>query len=329
MLGYLLRRIVQAAVTFVGISVITFVVIRLAPGDPAQIQMGGARAEAGSTEQYEALRSYFGLDRPLAEQYASWLGRLVRGDFGESMRPGRRPVWGLIGERLPWTALVMGAALVVSLVAAVPTGLWTGYRAGGRVDRLISVLLAGLYAVPSYVMGMALIVVAGVRLGWLPWSGPHGGAWEEGDWWARAVDVGRHMVLITVCLAYPSFVFQARLVRSATVETLGEAYILAARARGLSESRILLRHVLPNALLPLITVVGLSLPALVGGSVILEVMFNWPGLGRLFYESVLARDYATVMGLTSLAAVVTLGAQLGADVAYGWADPRIRYERRS
>jgi len=322
---YALRRLFWGVPTFLFITLVTFFIVHLGPGDPAFVSAG---ASTGSTElAAEArarLRSQWGLDGPLVERYVRWVGRCVRLDFGRSFHDGQS-VRAKLGERFARTALLALAALVVALLIAIPVGAQAAAHAGGWFDRGVGLLCFGLFAIPRYVMGMLLIVVVGVQLRWLPFMGmgsPDAGEMPGIERW---VDVARHSLLIGACLCYPLAAYLSRFVRDNVAAVLSEDYIRTARAKGASRMRVLYVHALPNALLPLLTVIGLALPGLLSGAVILEVMFSWPGMGRLMFDAVMQRDYPVILGASALAAVVVLLGTLAVDLLYAAADPRVRY----
>ncbi|HET7452654.1 MAG TPA: ABC transporter permease [Thermoanaerobaculia bacterium] len=322
MSAYLLRRAALAVPTLAGIVVAVFLLMRLAPGDPASAA-GRGTGRRVSRAAAEAIRRTYGLDRPLPAQIGDWFGRAARLDFGRSFQD-HRPVSRRIAEALPYTAGLNALALLLSLAVAVPLGAAQARRPGSVFDRASGRLVFLLYSMPSFWMAMILVTIFSTRLAWLPLFGVASDPPPAG-WGAALLDRLAHLALPLACLTYGTLAFLTRLVRSAVAEELGREYVLAARARGLSERRALWAHAFRNALLPLITVMGLVVPGLLSGSVIVEQIFAWPGLGRLYFEAVLARDYPVVLGLTFFTAVATLGATLAADVAYAFADPRVRY----
>jgi peptide/nickel transport system permease protein len=324
MWAYTLNRLILAAVTLFGISIVTFAVINLAPGDPA---LGGASAGGDvdmTQDVYHRLRERFHLNDPPLTRYLKWVTDVARMDFGRSFHDGRQ-VRAKIVERLPATLFLTIGAIGLSLLISIPLGLWAAFHAEGRLDRLLGAVCLGLYAVPRYVMAMVLIVIVSVRLEWLPFLGATSDGYGGMTHWQRLADLLRHSVLIGVCFVYPLVSFQVRFVRANALAVLGEDYIRAARAKGAGEFRVAMGHALPNVTLPLLTLVGLMLPSVLGGSVILEVIFSWPGMGRLMFESILRRDYPVVMALSMLSAVVVLLGTLVVDLLCGLADPRVRY----
>jgi peptide/nickel transport system permease protein len=326
MLLYLARRLASGLVTLFGITVVSFGVIQLAPGDPAQLQTAQIADAAVSQRVYEQLRQLYGLDRPLHVQYGIWMSRLVRGDLGNSFHDGRR-VARKIGEALWPTLSVALLSLLATLVVALPLGIYSAVRQGRAFDRVSSTLLYMLYSVPPYVMGMLLILYLGVKLDLLPFRGMRSDDFDQLSTWERFRDLAQHYVMITFCFAFGNLAYYSRFVRQNLLEVIRQDYVRTARAKGLPERTVILRHAFRNSLIPLISLIGLTFPFVLSGSVILEYMFNWPGLGRLYFESVLGRDYPTIMALNFITAVLVLVTTFIADLAYGWVDPRVSYER--
>lgn len=326
MLRYTARRLAAGFITLIGITVVSFGIIQLAPGDPAQLQTSQIADASVSQRVYEQLRELYGLDKPLHVQYLSWLGRLVRGDLGSSFHDGRR-VSRKIGEALWPTLSVALISLFLTLAIALPIGIYSAVRQGSPFDRTTSTGLYMLYSVPSYVMGMLLILFFGVKLDWLPFRGMRSDNFAElgalGQWW----DLAQHYMMITFCFTFANLAYYSRFVRQNLLEVIRQDYVRTARAKGLPERTVILRHAFINSLIPLISLIGLTFPFVLSGSVILEYMFNWPGLGRLYFESVLGRDYPTIMGLNFITAVLVLITTFLADLAYGLVDPRVSYDR--
>lgn len=327
MLTFLLGRLLQALPTFVGITIVTFAVVHWAPGDPAAVQLDGTVENSVGRQAYETLRAHFGLDQPFYIQYARWLGRICTLDFGNSFADGR-PVSTKIGERLPWTLSLAAISMIVGLMIAIPVGLYGAARRGSWLDRMSGGLMYALYSLPNYVAAMAVILaVVTFSLEWLPLRGATSDQFERLSLGGKIADLAKHYVLITLCSAYGLAAFQTRFIRANVLETLGQDYIRTARAKGLSEYRVVVKHAFRNALLPLVTLLGVLFPALVSGAVVLEVIFSWPGLGRLMFDAMLQRDYPTVMALSTLTAVLVLAGTLLADVCYGLVDPRVSHDR--
>ena len=325
MIRYLIRRLLTGLITLLGITVVTFSVIQLAPGDPAAIQAQAVQDPRISARVYEQLREYYGLDEPIYVQYGKWLSRLIRFDLGNSFHDGLK-VSRKIREALWPTFSVAAIALVSAFLIAIPIGVYSAVRQNGVFDRVVSTILYMLYSVPSYVMGMVLIFYVGVKWQLLPFRGMHSDNFQQLSGMARLWDTSQHYVMITFCFTFGSLAYYSRFVRQNLLEVIRQDYIRTARSKGLSEGRVVMRHAFVNSLIPLITLFGLTIPSLLGGSVILEYMFNWPGLGRLFFDSLLQRDYPTIMALNFVTAVMVLGGTLAADLAYGLVDPRVSYE---
>ena len=322
---YLVHRLLLAVVTITGITVVTFAMTRLAPGDPALARVGESAAVRMSATDYQQLREYLGLDQSVVVQYVRWLGRVSRLDFGRSWSGGR-PVAERISERLVATASLALIALGLSAAVSIPLGLYSAARAGGWFDRVGGVLLYALYAIPNYVIAVVLIAVVSVKLGWLPVSGRRSPDHDLLPFWGQVLDLAKHYVLITICFTYPLLAYQTRMVRNNALEMLAAPFVRTALAKGAGDWRIYRRHVFRNTLIPWVTLMGMLFPMVVSGSVVLEYVFGWPGIGSLYVDSVLARDYPVVMGLTVLTAVAVLLGNLLADLSYGLLDPRVRYE---
>jgi peptide/nickel transport system permease protein len=317
---YLVRRLLLTVPTLFGIVVLVFLLVHLAPGSPVSA-IGAESGQRLSGRAAEEMRRIYGLDRPLPERFGRWIGRVARLDFGESF-VDRRPVAERIGEALPYTLLLNGLALLLTVAIAVPLGVAAGGRPESLLDRSTAALLFALYSLPSFWAALLLQTVFSVKLRWLPLYGVASDGAPSGL--GGLVDRLSHLALPVACLTYGSLAFFARLVRSGVAEARSADYVLAARARGASLRRALWGHAFRNALLPLITLLGLVLPGLLSGSVIVERIFAWPGVGRLYFDSILSRDYPVVLALSLLGGVLTLAATLAADIAYAIADPRIR-----
>jgi len=310
----IVTRLALMVPTFVVMTAITFAVAHLAPGDPLQLSDDQASAAA-----VDAARRELGLDRPLLARYVTWLGRLVRFDLGTSV-VDRSPVTSRIGDALPRTVLVSGLALLLSVLCSIALGGFLAARHRSRLARFFSGALALASGVPSFwVAVMAMLLLAtprGVELFPLQGlsSGPGSGA----------LDLAWHLVLPVLCLAWPTTALLTRFVREGVSTALEQDFVRAARARGLDERRVLFRHALPNAMVPVVTVIGLHLPHLVAGSVVIERVFGISGMGLLAFESIGTRDYPVVMGVATVMAGVTLVSMLITDVAAALVDPRIR-----
>ena len=326
MTRYFLKKFIGLIPLFFGITLVTFFVIHLAPGSIADAQ---SSFNPKMTAQAKAkLESLYGLDRPVAVQYADWLGRLVRLDFGTSFVDGR-PVLEKIGQAVPVTLGINAAALFLILLFGIPLGVFGAVRKGGLSDKVSTVLVFAAFSVPTFWLSLILMSFFGVRLGWLPVSGLHSLFYEEMPWTARMLDLGRHLVLPMAIAAFTGIAGISRYVRSGMIQVLEKPYIRTARAKGLKEKDVVYGHALPNAMLPLITILGLSVPGLLGGSVIFETIFSVPGMGRLFFDSVFSRDYPVILGILVIGACLTLLGNFLADICYAVADPRIRTGRHA
>lgn len=323
LLQFLLRRLLALIPTFLGITLVSFMVMHLAPGEPIGLQ---ADFNPKMTpEMRERLRAQYGLDRPLYVQYWQWLKGLAALDMGRSFSADRRPVWDKIRERLPVTLLINILSIGVILVVAVPLGVASAVRHNTMFDQAATVAVFLFYAAPAFWVALLLMLYFGVHLGWLPISGLHSIMGYQGmSFLEKVADWGRHLVLPVLVSALGGLAGMSRYMRSSMLEVLRQDYITTARAKGLAEGTVIYRHALRNALLPLITILGLSLPTLIGGSVIFESLFAIPGIGQLMWSSVMARDYPVLMGNLVIVSVLTLFGNLLADIGYALADPRIR-----
>jgi peptide/nickel transport system permease protein len=316
------RKLLWMLVVLWGITLVSFAVIHLAPGSPVDMQTT-LNPLAGESVR-ERLNAIYGLDKPLYTQYLDWLFKIVRLDFGASMSSDARPVIDKILERLPLTVGLNVASLFFTLLVAVPVGIVSAWRQGGLFDRCMTVFVFLGFAMPGFWLALLLMLEFGLTRQWLPISGLMSLDYASLDLWGKLADLARHLVLPIIVGTVGSIAGMSRFMRTSMLEVLRQDYILTARAKGLSNWTILSRHALRNALLPVITILGLSVPGLIGGSVIIETVFALPGLGQLFYAAVMARDYPMIMGNLVLGAVLTLFGNLLADIGYGLADPRIR-----
>jgi peptide/nickel transport system permease protein len=320
MTRYIGSRLLLAVPTLLGIVILVFLLLHLAPGSPVSA-MGGESGRRISQKAADEMRRLYGLDRPLPERFGQWISRVARLDLGESF-VDHRPVLARIREALPYTLVLNGLALLLTLSIAVPLGVAAGGRPEGALDAVTGTVLFALYSLPSFWAALLLQALFSVKLHWLPLYGVVSDSAPAG--WEGLLDRLSHLALPLICLTYGSLAFFARLVRASVADVRSADYVVAARARGLSRRQALWRHAFRNALLPLITVLGLVLPGILSGSVIIERIFSWPGLGRLYFDSILARDYPVVLALSLLGAVTTLVVTLAADIAYAIADPRVR-----
>jgi peptide/nickel transport system permease protein len=322
MLAYILKRLLMMLPLLLGITLISFVVIHLAPGEPTDLQME-LNPEA-SAELKERLRAQYDLDQPLHVQYGRWLGRLVVLDFGDSFSQDRRPVLDRILERLPITILINVLSIAVILAVAVPIGILSATRRNSIFDRATTIFVFLGFATPSFWLALLLMDFLGVRLGLFPIAGIRSLGHEYLSWGGQIWDMAHHLILPVFVSAFGGLAGFSRYMRSNMLEVIRQDYILTARAKGLTERVVIYKHALRNALLPVITILGLSVPGLIGGSVIFETIFAIPGMGKLFYDGVMMRDYPLIMGILVMGAVLTLLGNLIADISYALADPRIR-----
>ncbi len=307
-----------------GITVISFIVIHLAPGEPAGIEM--QLNPKVSAEARLKLRQYYGLDKPLYEQYYLWLKRFVKMDFGESFSSDHRPVIDKIKERLPVTILINFLSILIIFVVAIPVGVFSALYKDTILDRITTFVVYFGFATPGFWLALLLMYIFGLRLGILPISGITSVVMPE-TLSGKVIDVAKHLLIPVFVSAFAGLAGLSRYVRANMYEALSQEYILTARAKGLSERRVVFVHALKNALLPVVTILGLSVPELIGGSVIFESIFAIPGMGQLFYQSAMMRDYPTIMGILTIGAILTLLGNLIADVSYAIVDPRIRVTR--
>ncbi|MBI4313631.1 MAG: ABC transporter permease [Candidatus Omnitrophica bacterium] len=323
MLAYIVRRVMGLIPVFIGITVVSFFIMHLAPGKPTD-----AAAEMSlkvSLQARERLNQLYGLNDPIPVQYGRWIKRFARGDFGESFQDGR-PVVRKISERIPITLGINLLALLIALGIAIPVGTTTAARAGSPLDKTVTVILFIAFSLPSFWLALLALNLFGIHLRWLPVSGLHWLLSDRLPLWQQWLDLGKHLILPVGILAVGDIAIYARYLRSSMVEVLEQDYIRTARAKGLPNPIVLYRHALRNALLPFITLLGLAIPGLLGGSVILESIFAIPGLGRLFFDATMGRDYPVIMGMIVMGSLLTLLGNLIADIAYALADPRVRVE---
>jgi peptide/nickel transport system permease protein len=322
MLVYLLKRTLLMLPMLLGITLVAFMVIHLAPGTPVEMQT--TMNPKASLEAQKRLREIYGLDKPLPVQYWDWLKRVATLDFGRSFSPDGRPVWDKIKERIGITLGINFLSLLIILALAVPLGVLAAYKAHSWFDKSTTLLVFFGFAMPNFWLALLLILFFGVYLDWLPISGLTSLNFSQFGFWAKLQDLGAHLALPVLGSAFMGLAGISRYMRGSMLEVIRQDYITTARAKGLPERMVIFKHALRNALLPLITILGLSVPGLIGGSVIFETIFAIPGMGQLFWNAVMARDYPLVMGELVIGAVLTLAGNLLADVSYALADPRIR-----
>jgi peptide/nickel transport system permease protein len=318
MLTTFVRRTVAGLAVVVGVVTLMFFLLRMAPGDPALLLVG----PTASAEQLAAQRKALGFDRPLPEQYVTWLGSFLRGDWGNSIATGR-PVRAMISAAWPATVSLVGLSLILSYLAGIIVGAIQATR-GGRLDTTLSVVTVTLFAVPGYWLGLMLVMVFTYWARALPAFGAAGLDAEFLSGGGRVIDRLRHLALPLTTLTLIGLGGTARYVRGAMLDVRNSPHVAIARAKGLAPLQVTMRHVLRNALVPVLTLLGLSLPALFSGAVFIEAIFAWPGVGRIMVEAVGARDYPVIMAATAVSAALVVAGNLLAEALTAWADPRLR-----
>ncbi len=330
MLTYLIKRLLEIIPTLFGITIISFFIIHLAPGKPTDIFT--ELNPKITPEAREKLEKYYGLDKPIMVQYGIWLKRVARFDFGESFSSDHRPViqkiWDakrpLLERRLFVTFMINVLSMVIIMAIAIPIGIASATRRNSLYDKVMTTTVFIGFATPSFWLALLLMILFGVHLHWLPISQLKSMNFDSLPFGGKVLDLARHLVLPIFVSAFTGLAYDSRFMRSSMLEVIRQDYVTVARAKGLSERLVIYRHALRNALLPIITLAGLSVGGLIGGSVIFENIFGIPGMGQLFYMSVMTRDYPTVMGILTIGAILTLLGNLLADIGYMLADPRIR-----
>lgn len=320
---FLIRRLALMIPLLLGISLLSFGILKLAPGDPASLNVNlNAKIDPGYITK---LRQAYGLNDPVYLQYWHWLKGMARLDFGDSFKDNR-PVLAVIGERFPATLLLSGLSEVLLFLVAVPLGVAAAYYQGKWLDRFVTVFSFVGFAMPTFWLALMLMLVFGVQLGWFPVSGMQDIAAPYMPWYRQVGDLAWHLVLPLAVTTFGGLASVSRYARTSMLEVIRQDYIRTARAKGLSEFQVIFKHALRNALIPIVTLLGLSLPALIGGSTIIETIFSWPGMGRLNYEAITSLNYPLVMGIGVISAILTLLGNLLADLGYALLDPRIRYD---
>lgn len=334
MLSYLLKRLFWMVPLLIGISLISFLIMHLAPGDITTSEAGFD--PKSSEESRQKLREMYNLDKPVIVQYGLWLQRMVKLDFGNSFASHQRPVFwdskdkegnvtpGMIKEALPITLLINVLSLGLIVIVALPLGVISALTQNRLPDRSITLFVFLGFAIPGFWLALLMMYWTGVMHDWLPISGLHSQGAEKLAWWQYAWDSLQHLALPVFISALSGLAGISLFVRNGMLDVLHQDYITTARSKGLPENTVVYKHALRNALLPLITILGLSIPGLIGGSVIAESIFAIPGMGKLFYDAVLMRDFPTIMGILTIGSALTLVGNLLADLAYAWADPRVR-----
>jgi len=327
MIAFLLKRFLTLIITLLGITIISFSIIHLAPGGPLSPL---TEFNPKITPEYrEKLVKMYGLDKPLYVQYWKWLKGIIKLDFGKSFSLDQRPVWDKIKERLPVTLFINALSLFLILLIAIPMGVYSAVKAESAFDRITTVITFIGYAMPSFWLAIILMMIFGVKLQWLPISGLHSTiGYDEMNLFQKVWDWTKHLICPLFVATFGGLAGVLRYVRNSMYEVLKSDFILFARAKGLPERVVIYKHALRNALLPLITILGLSIPGLVGGSVIFETIFGIPGVGQLMWQAVMARDYPVIMANLFLTSFLTLLGNFLADIGYALADPRIRLESK-
>lgn len=310
----------------IGITIISFSVIHMTPGDPTQLLT--SMNPNASPDAAQKLVKMYHLDEPIHVQYWLWLKKVSVLDFGQSFALDGMSVTEKIVNRLPYTIYLNIMSISLIFIIALPLGILNAYYKDTLFDKISTVMVFIGFAVPTFWLALLCMYFFGIQLGWLPISGLLSYNFNELSLWAKFIDLAKHSILPVGISVFGSLAGLSRYARNSMLDVLNNDYVIAARARGLSEHRVLFRHALKNALLPIITIIGLSIPGLIGGSVIFESIFSIPGMGQLFYQSVMMRDYPVVMGILVIGAFLTLAGNLIADILYAAVDPRIRYDKK-
>lgn len=325
MIRFILKRIILAIPLLFGIATIIFIVIHIAPGDPMEMLTNQLQRHAPDPQIIEAFRIKYGLDQPIHVQYLKWLQNCLTGDLGESFRY-HRPVTTLIAERIPFTLQLTILALLFDAVFGILLGILSAVKQYTITDKIVSVGSLVIYSVPGFWLALMLILIFSVNLGWLPLSQTRSLDYDLLSGVDQFKDRLMHLVLPVFVLGIASAASTARYLRSRLLEVLSEEFILAARARGIKEKAVIFSHALKNALIPIITIYGMSLPFLLGGSVLIESIFSWPGIGSLAIEAVQNRDYPLILATTMMGAILVVLGNLLADIMYAIVDPRVSYD---
>jgi peptide/nickel transport system permease protein len=329
--AYLIRRFLLIIPSLLGISLITFVMLQFMPGNPALLRLQKLQGTMSSTVNTEAVieqtKKMYGLDKPIWQQYGLWVWRMCRLDFGTSFKDSR-PVSEKIGEALPVTLQLNIIALLLVYLLSIPLGVYSATHEGSRSDGFITLILFILYSLPTFWTAMLLIYFfgGGQFLSWFPTYGLNSLGADQMSWGQWLIDRAWHLVLPVVCLTYWDFAIVSRFARAGMVDVIRQDYIRTARAYGFSERVVIFKYAMRNSLIPILTLVGALIPALIGGSVIIEQIFSIPGMGRLSFEAVLGRDYPLVMGVLTISALLTLFGLIVSDILYALTDPRIKFE---
>ncbi len=334
MLSYLIKRVLWMVPLLIGISLISFFIMHLAPGDITNNE--ASFNPKASEESRQKLRELYNLDKPVIVQYGLWMKRMVKLDFGESFASHHKPVFwqatdkegnitkGMIQEALPITLIINLIGLVITLGLAIPLGVIAARKYSEWQDTSITLFNFIGFSIPSFWLALLLMYWLGVVNNWLPISGLHSINYESLDTWQKIKDSLSHLIMPVLIPSLTGLAGITLFVKNGMLDVFHQDYITTARAKGLTEHKVVYKHALRNALLPLITIVGLSIPGLIGGSVIAETIFAIPGMGKLFFDAVMMRDFPVIMGILTIGSALTLVGNLVADIAYAWADPRVR-----
>lgn len=334
MLKYLIKRVLWMIPMLIGISLISFFIMHLAPGDITNNET--AFNPKTSEESRQKLRELYNLDKPVIVQYGLWLKRMVKLDFGNSFASHQKPVFlgstdkdgnytkGMIEEALPITLMINLFGLAITLTLAIPLGVIAARKYSGWQDKSITLFNFIGFSIPGFWLSLLLMYWLGVANNWLPISGLHSLNYETMDTWSKFKDSLSHLIMPVLIPSVTGLAGITLFVKNGMLDVLQQDFITTARAKGLNEHKVVYTHALRNALLPLITIIGLSIPGLIGGSVIAETIFAIPGMGKLFFDAVLMRDFPVIMGILTIGSALTLVGNLIADIAYAWADPRVR-----
>jgi peptide/nickel transport system permease protein len=323
MLPYILKRLLYCIPIILGITLLTFFIMAATPGKPTD-----AMTELNpkiTSQAKERLVKLYGLDKPVYVQYVSWLKRVLVLDFGNSFKDGQS-VLGKIAQRLPATLLLNILSLAFIILGAVPIGIYCAVKKYSLGDRVLSFIVFVSFSAPAFWIALILMIIFGLWLGVVPISGIVSFDFSELSLTGKILDLGSHLILPVFVSSIASLAVLSRYIRSGMLDTLKQDYIKTAYAKGLTKKEVVINHALKNALLPLVTIIGLSIPGLIGGSFIIETIFSYPGMGRLGFEAIMARDYPVIMGIGIISAFLTLAGNIIADVLYAIADPRIRHK---
>lgn len=328
MLTYLVRRLMLAVLTLLFVTFLIYALIRNMPGTPLTFDPAlSDPSKKVSKANLELLNKAYGLDKHWLIGYRDWVVNLFQADLGDSFRE-KKPVLGVIGERIGPTLLLSASSIAIAFTLAIPIGLYCSARSGSPSERIVSVILYMLYSLPSYVAALLLLYLFYVQLQGTEWQlkpGMVSDNYEQLSPPGKAKDLLMHLILPLICFTYGGLAYDSRFVKANMEEALRQDYVRTARAKGVGPVAIVWQHAFRNTLIPFVTLLGLTLPALLSGAIILEQIFSWPGMGTLYFEAITFRDYPVIMGLTLMFSTLTLAGQLAADILYAFVDPRVTY----